>query len=101
VSKEEEGESAGEERRGVAAEKIRGVGVQNSQVQGRGIRIYRGALGLGFQMGQMGWTWPKTLGRAALNIFRNINAPADFVCTQNRASWCSIEQNEGLFGPGI
>jgi hypothetical protein len=47
--------SAREDRRGVAAQKIRGVGVQNSQVQGRGIRIYRGALGLGFLVSQMGW----------------------------------------------
>jgi hypothetical protein len=54
----------------VAAEGNGGVGVQNSQGQGRGIRIYRETLGLGFQLGQMGW--PKTLNRVALNYFSEI-----------------------------
>jgi hypothetical protein len=50
----------GEER--VAARENRGVGVQNSQGQGRGIRIYRETLGLGFQMGPigLGWAGPNT-----------------------------------------
>jgi hypothetical protein len=45
----------------VTAEKKIGVGVQNSQGQGRGIRIYRETLGLGFQMGPigLGWAGPK------------------------------------------
>jgi hypothetical protein len=45
--------------------------VQNSQVQGRGIRIYRGALGLGFSSGPigLGWACPKTRNRVALNYF--------------------------------
>jgi hypothetical protein len=45
-------EKTGKEK--VAARRIRGVGVQNSQGQGRGIHIYRETLGLGFQLGQMG-----------------------------------------------
>jgi hypothetical protein len=50
----------GEER--VAARENRGVGVQNSQGQGRGICIYRETLGLGFQMGPigLGWAGPNT-----------------------------------------
>jgi hypothetical protein len=39
----------------LAAERNGGVGVQNCQVQGRGILFIEGALGLGFQLGQMGW----------------------------------------------
>jgi hypothetical protein len=42
------------EKNVVAAEGNGGVGVQNSQGQGRGIRIYRETLGLGFQLGQLG-----------------------------------------------
>jgi hypothetical protein len=34
-----------------------GVGVNKSQVQGRGVCIYREALGLGFQMGPIGLVW--------------------------------------------
>jgi hypothetical protein len=46
----------------VAARENRGVGVQNSQGQGRGILIYRETLGLGFQMGPigLGWAGPNT-----------------------------------------
>jgi hypothetical protein len=60
-----------EDREAVAAGKRIGVGVQNSQGQGRGIRIYRETLGLGFQMGPigMGWIRPETLNRAALKYF--------------------------------
>jgi hypothetical protein len=29
--------------------------MDKSQVQVKGVHIYRGALGLGFQMGQTGW----------------------------------------------
>jgi hypothetical protein len=39
----------------VAAEKNGGVGMNNGQVQGERVRIYRETLGLGFQLGQMGW----------------------------------------------
>jgi hypothetical protein len=53
----------------VAAGKRIGVGVQNSQGQGRGIHIYRETLGLGFQMGWVGLA--QNTNRAALNIFRN------------------------------
>jgi hypothetical protein len=51
-----------EDREAVAAGKRIGVGVQNSQGQGRGIRIYRETLGLGFQMGLigLGWAGPNT-----------------------------------------
>jgi hypothetical protein len=34
----------------------------------------------------LGWAWPKTRKRAALNIFRNKNVPVEFVCTENRAN---------------
>jgi hypothetical protein len=36
-----------------------------------GTSIYRGVLGLGFQMGWVGleWAWPKTRTRVALNYF--------------------------------
>jgi hypothetical protein len=46
----------------MAAGKKGGVGMQNSQGQGRGIRIYRETLGLGFQMGPigLGWAGPNT-----------------------------------------
>jgi hypothetical protein len=46
----------------VAAGKRIGVGVQNSQGQGRGIRIYSETLGLGFQIGPigLGWAGPNT-----------------------------------------
>jgi hypothetical protein len=46
----------------VAAGKSGGVGMQNDQGQGRGIRIYRETLGLGFQMGPigLGWAGPNT-----------------------------------------
>jgi hypothetical protein len=55
----------------VAAETIRGVGVKNCQVQGKGTPIYRRWLGLGFLsgLGRAGMGWPKTLNRAALNYF--------------------------------
>jgi hypothetical protein len=44
----------------------------------KGTSIYRHGLGLGFLSGPngLGWAWPKTQNRAALNIFRNKNAPA-------------------------
>jgi hypothetical protein len=63
--------STGEGRRGVAAETIRGVGVKNCQVQGKGTPIYRRWLGLGFLsgLGRAGMGWPKTLNWAALNYF--------------------------------
>jgi hypothetical protein len=56
VSSEEEGREA------VAAGKSGGVGMQNDQGQGRGIRIYRETLGLGSQMGPigLGWSGPNT-----------------------------------------
>jgi hypothetical protein len=41
----------------LAAERKGGVGVQNCQVQGRGILFIEGALGLGLQLDQMGWVW--------------------------------------------
>ena len=90
----------------VAARKIRGVGMENSQVQGRSTSIYRHGLGLGFLSGPNGleWAWPKTLNRVTLIIFhfilwhfdqtwiigtlifsQNKNAPAGFVSTENRA----------------
>jgi hypothetical protein len=55
----------------VAAGKSGGAGMQNDQGKGRGIRIYREILGLGFQMGPigLGWIRPKTLNRAALKYF--------------------------------
>jgi hypothetical protein len=55
----------------VAAETIRGVGVKNCQVQGKGTPIYRRWLGLGFLsgLGRAGMGWPKTLNWAALNYF--------------------------------
>jgi hypothetical protein len=49
-----------------------GVGMENSQMQVRGIRIYRHVLGLGFQMGPigLGWAGPNTKsGRANLFPF--------------------------------
>jgi hypothetical protein len=50
--------------------------------------IYRHWLGLGFLSGPYGlcWAWPKTRKRVALNIFWNKNAPAEFVCMQNRVN---------------
>jgi hypothetical protein len=71
----------------VAAEKFRGVGVQNNQVQGERDPIYRHVLGLGFLSGPIGleWAWPKTRNRAAPNYFPQQNAPAEFVSTENRA----------------
>jgi hypothetical protein len=50
--------------------------------------IYRHVLGLGFVSGPigLGWAWPKTRNRAALNIFQNKNAPAEFVSMENRAN---------------
>jgi hypothetical protein len=46
--------------------------MQNDQGQGRGIRIYRETLGLGFQMGPigLGWAGPKHES-GCVNIFRN------------------------------
>jgi hypothetical protein len=51
-----------EDREAVAAGKSGGVGMQNDQGQGRGIRIYRETLGLGSQMGPigLGWSGPNT-----------------------------------------
>jgi hypothetical protein len=73
-------EKTGKEK--VAARRIRGVGVQNSQGQGRSTPIYRKKkLGLGFQMGQMGWVGlAQTSYRAALIYFRK-KSRADFVGT--------------------
>jgi hypothetical protein len=67
--------------------------VQNSQVQGRSTSIYRHGQGLGFLSGPNGleWAWPKTLNRAALNIFRK-KARANFVGTQNRVNESSEER---------
>jgi hypothetical protein len=50
--------------------------------------IYRHVLGLGFVSGPigLGWALPKTCNRAALNIFWNKNAPAEFISTENRAN---------------
>jgi hypothetical protein len=57
-------------------------------VQERGTSIYRHGLGLGFLSGPngLGWAWPKTRNRVVLNIFRNKNAPAEFVSTENKAN---------------
>jgi hypothetical protein len=62
--------------------------MKNGQVQERGTSIYRHGLGLGFlsRTNGLGWAWPKTRNRAALNIFWNKNAPAEFVSTENRAN---------------
>jgi hypothetical protein len=56
--------------------------------------IYRRALGLGFLSGPNGleWAWPKILYWAALNYFRNKNAPAELVCTRNRVKQSSDER---------
>jgi hypothetical protein len=53
----------GRRRKRVAAEKFRGVGVQNNQVQGERVRIYRHEVGLGFLSGPigLGWAGPKHL----------------------------------------
>ena len=51
------GEEGVGEKRLMAAGKTIGVGMQNDQGQGRGIRIYRETLGLGFQMGPIGLVW--------------------------------------------
>jgi hypothetical protein len=53
-------EKTGKEK--VAARRIRGVGVQNSQGQGRSTPIYRKMLGLGFLSGPngLGWAGPNT-----------------------------------------
>ena len=71
----------------MAAGKSGGVGMQNDQGQGRGIRIYRETLGLGFQMGPIGLVWagPNTQTGCAKLFFRK-NAPAEFVSTENRAN---------------
>jgi hypothetical protein len=71
----------------VAAERNEGVGMKNGQVQGRGIRIYKHGLGLGFLSRPIGleWAWPKIPNRVALNIFRNKNASVEFVSMENRA----------------
>jgi hypothetical protein len=61
------GEEGVGEKRLMAAGKTIGVGMQNDQGQGRGIRIYRETLGLGFQMGPIGLA--QTRKRAALNYF--------------------------------
>jgi hypothetical protein len=62
--------------------------MKNGQVQERGTSIYRHGLGLGFLSGPngLGWAWPKTRNRAVLNIFRNKNAPTEFVSTENRSN---------------
>jgi hypothetical protein len=59
-----------------------------AKCKGRGILFIEEALGLGFLSGPngLGWAWPKTHNRAVLNIFRNKNAPVEFVCTQNRVN---------------
>jgi hypothetical protein len=50
-----------------------GVGVNKSQVQGRGVCIYREALGLGFLSGPNGlgfkWAWPKTCNSGCAKYF--------------------------------
>jgi hypothetical protein len=62
--------------------------MENFHVQGRGPSIYRHEVGLGFLSGPYwaGLGWPKMRNRAVLNIFRNKNAPAEFVSTENRAN---------------
>jgi hypothetical protein len=52
------------------------------------------ALGLGFLSGPigLGWIWPKTRNRVALNIFRNKNAPAEFVATEKQSEKSSDER---------
>jgi hypothetical protein len=74
MHREEESCACGERRKkAVAAGKSGGVGMQNDQGQGRGIRIYRETLGLGFQLGQMGWVGlAQTRYRAALIYFSGI-----------------------------
>lgn len=54
----------------------------------RGLLFIEEVLGLGFLSGPngLGWAWPKTQNRDALNIFQNKNAPAEFVSTENRAN---------------
>jgi hypothetical protein len=88
----------------VAARKNRGVGVKNCQVQGESTSICRKWLGLGFFSGPngLGWAWPKTRNRATLNIFRNKNAPAEFVSIENRAKYSSEKRTiERLTRPGV
>jgi hypothetical protein len=78
----------GGRRRLMAAGKTIGVGMQNDQGQGRGIRIYRETLGLGFRMGPIGLVWagPNAQTDCAKLFFPNKNAPAEFVSTENRAN---------------
>jgi hypothetical protein len=53
--------------------------VNKSQVQGRGVCIYREALGLGFLSGPNGlgfkWAWPKTCNSGCAKYF-----PEKFSC---------------------
>jgi hypothetical protein len=51
----------GRRRKRVAAQKFRGVGVQNNQVQRERVRIYRHEVGLWFLSGPigLGWAGPK------------------------------------------
>jgi hypothetical protein len=88
------GEEGVGEKRLMAAGKIIGVGMQNDQGQGRGIRIYREILGLGFLSGPNGleWAWPKILYWAALNYFRNKNALAESVATEKQSEKSSDER---------
>jgi hypothetical protein len=73
----------GKKKKWLAAVGSVGVGMQNDQVQGRSTPIYRGGTRVRVSIGPNGpgRAWPKTRKRAALNIFRNKNAPAEFVCT--------------------
>jgi hypothetical protein len=75
----------------VVARENRGVGMENFQVStpiyrsSPRVRVFCGPIGLG-------WIWPKTRNRVALNIFRNKNARAEFVCTRNRVKQSSNER---------
>jgi hypothetical protein len=78
-------EEEGTGKKKVAAREKWRVGVKNCQVQERGTSIYRHEVGLGFLSGPY-WAGPKMRNQAALNIFRNKYAPAEFVSTENRAN---------------
>ena len=59
--------------------------MQFSKLARGGTSIYRGILGLGFQMGWVGLAQNAKSGCAKL-FFSNKNALAEFVSTENRAN---------------
>jgi hypothetical protein len=77
--------------------------VKNCQVQGERAPIYRHVLGLGFQMGQMGWVGlAQTLNRAALIYFQSKNAYVKSVSTKDRANYSSDDWTiERLIRPRV